>query len=64
MKKAQSSTKTAESSCAGKTRELKALKVQLQWEKCISYCSGKVSHGTARNWKSLWKACRQNVKWT
>lgn len=32
--------------------------------KCISYCSGKVSHGTARNWKSLWKACRKNAKWT
>lgn len=32
MKKAQSSTKTPESSCAGKTRELKTLKVQLQCE--------------------------------
>lgn len=32
--------------------------------KSISFCSGKVSHGTAKNWRSLCKVCRKKANWT
>lgn len=69
VKKAQSSTKTAKSSCAGKMKKTQdTWNVQMKWKKrqeiYIGYSSERIPYGNAKNWESLYKACRKKTNRT